>query len=151
MKQVILLASAFFFVTYTNSAVISKIEISSEKAYGNSDLCNYSEKATSTIAENIAKRRGIYVGKGGDELVLYIEPNLMPIENSKNCAGYLQIEFKYYELIKIKGTDKLKYGSNIICRRGKNFIFPKSVLQEKIEEIIKNNIEDCFNEILKIQ
>jgi hypothetical protein len=59
----------------------------------------------------------------------------------------LQTEFKYYEKIKIKDTNKFKYGINLICRRGKTFIFPKNTLQLKVEEIIKVHIDECLDEI----
>jgi len=147
MKRITLFGLALFFCLFARASVITKIEISSEKSWGSSEACNYSDKSVANVVENIVKRRGIYIGKGGGELVLYIEPNLVSFDNSQNCIGYLQVEFKYYDLIKIKGTDKVKNGLNIICRRGKTFRFSKTTLQEKIEDIVKLNVEDCLAEI----
>jgi len=147
MKRLCIYAFFLFNCILSNAAVISKIEISAEKSFITSDACNYSEKSVINFAENIVKSRGIYVGNDFKELVLYIDPNLVNLKNSQICIGYLQVEFKYYDQIKIKGTDKVKNGLNIICRRGKTFRFVKDKLQGKIEEIIKLNIDDCLTEI----
>lgn len=148
MKIYISGLATLLFCLLANGAVISKLEISAEKLYSSSsDICNYSEKSVANTAEEIVKRKGIFVGKGSDELVLGIDANLMPIEKSQNCIGYLQVEFKYYDLIKIKGSNRSKYGVNIICRRGKTFIFSKITLQEKLNEMVRTNTDECLTEI----